>query len=156
LYSYTFALVAFLGNWSNDARGDEQCLQRAWQAFNASEWQTAIQHADACIIQFGHQARERQARINRSEQRCPPEGTVSDAEKRNIFNNGLLNDVATSYWIKGKSAATLKHETRGFDYGTMAREAYENACHLACGRTWDPKGWFWSPCEAARREPEMQ
>ena len=29
----------------------------------------------------------------------------------------------------------------------LAKEAYGQCVYMACGRAWDPKGWFWSPAE---------
>jgi hypothetical protein len=61
----------------------------------------------------------------------------------------LLNDVATAYFIKGRSAEYLYEKTKDKKYKSLAEEAYQAACVLKYGRCWDPQGWFWSPCDAA-------
>jgi hypothetical protein len=77
---------------------------------------------------------------------------VSDAEKNKIFQRGILNDVATAYFIKGRSMEYLfrKGGAEMTRHKADAERAYRQACEVSHGRTWDPKGWFWSPCEAAR------
>ena len=67
---------------------------------------------------------------------------VSADEKKAILFRGVLNDVATCYYIKGQAA-----EGRGFI--KEAIEAYTGAQQFPDARTYDPKGWFWSPAEAA-------
>jgi hypothetical protein len=70
-----------------------------------------------------------------------PVGAVSDDMKQKIFENGLLNDVATCWFIRGRSA-----EESGDRISAI--RAYQEATKLTYGRCWDPKGWFWSPAEA--------
>lgn len=67
---------------------------------------------------------------------------MSDQDKQKIFANGLLNDVATCYFIKGKAAEKLVRKDD-------AKRAYEEAKKLTYARAWDPQGWFWSPSEGA-------
>jgi len=72
----------------------------------------------------------------------PPKGRVSDAEKNTIFSRGLLNDVATCFLIKGRSAENLRRKD-------AAKHAYAAATKYKHARCWDLKGWFWSPAEMA-------
>ncbi len=134
---------------------EEQCLKDAWKAFGQPAYKDAIKHADRCIDQFGRMAEKKQAKLERNGISNPPTGEVDAAEKHKIFSQGLLNDVATAYFIKGNSAESLyrKDKIRNSEYKGMAVEAYNSACRLKYGRTWDPKGWFWSPCEASDRLP---
>ena len=60
-----------------------------------------------------------------------------------MFANGLLNDVATCLWIKGRS-----HEELG--QISEARRAYRQAMLLTHGRCWNEvEELFWSPAEKA-------
>ena len=130
---------------------DEQCLKKAWSAYNGAKYESAIKYAEQCIDSFGKAADRAQEKLDSEKEPLPPTGAVDDSEKNAIFKRGLLNDVATAYFIKGRSAEYL-WQARGprfEEYKDMAKEAYEATCRYKHARTWDPKGWFWSPCEAA-------
>jgi hypothetical protein len=130
---------------------EEQCLKKAWDAFNGAKYESAIKFAEQCIDNFGKAADRAQEKLESENEPLPPTGKVSGAEKDKIFKRGLLNDVATAYFIKGRSAEYL-YKTGGpksTEYKDMAKEAYEATCRYKHARTWDVKGWFWSPCEAA-------
>lgn len=114
----------------------------AWTAFSTGDFQGAITAADKCVQRFKGQADKDQADLQSKHVPLPPTGKVSAAEKQAIFRNGVLNDVATCYWIKGKSAQGLHRDDE-------ARQAYKAAASYTYARTWDPKGWFWSPTEDA-------
>ncbi len=60
-----------------------------------------------------------------------------------------LNDVGTSYFIRGE--ALLKLDKK--DEALAAYKAVMNQFNYA--QTWDPKGWFWSPAEAASKKVAM-
>jgi hypothetical protein len=77
-----------------------------------------------------------------------PVGAVSDDVKQRIFKNGLLNDVATCLFIKGRSAEAMGDKT-------LAIRSYQAVQKLDCGRAWDPNGWFWSPAEASTDRLEV-
>ncbi len=130
---------------------EEQCLKDAWNAFNKKDYEKAISFSNDCIDNFGKAASRIQKELDSQKVTVPPTGAVSDAEKDRIFKRGLLNDVATAYWIKGRSAEYLYRQggPKKDEYKKMAEEAYKETCKYKHGRTWDPKGWFWSPCEAA-------
>jgi hypothetical protein len=151
---FLWALMVLLTAMSlptRSLRAEEQCLKSAWAAFNRSNYLGAIRSADQCINNFGKAADRAQDKLNADNEPMPPTGAVSDAEKNKIFKRGLLNDVATAYFIKGRSAEYLyqKGGPRTSSYKEMAKAAYEATCRYKHARTWDPKGWFWSPCEAA-------
>ena len=130
---------------------EEQCLSDAWAALNSSNYRTAIQAADKCIADFHLKAERDQATLAQRREPEPPTGAVSDQDKQKIFSRGVLNDVAAAYFVKGKSAEALdaKPHPKNVDYRVMARTAYGEAKKLTYARVWDPKGWFWSPAEAA-------
>jgi len=131
--------------------GEEECLKEAWTAYNKEDYKNAMKSSEKCIDEFGKQAERKQAQLEAEKIPAPPTGKVNDAEKNQIFERGLLNDVAAAYFIKGKSAESLykMDRTKNAAYKEIATKAYESACKLKYGRTWDPKGWFWSPCEAS-------
>jgi tetratricopeptide (TPR) repeat protein len=116
----------------------------AWQAFNNGTFEEAIAAADRCISEFRDAADEQQAELTRSKTPLPPVGEVTDVEKKAIDKRGLLNDVATCYWIQARAAQNLKRTDE-------ARAAYQAAMNYTHARCWDPAGTFWSPADDARR-----
>jgi len=130
------------------AHAEEPCLQAAWKAYNASDYSAAIRAADKCIDNFHLKAERDQAALALKKEPDPPTGAVSDADKQKIFSRGVLNDTAAAYFVKGRSAEALAKK-KGNNYREMARAAYEQAKNLKYARVWDPKGFFWSPSEAA-------
>lgn len=129
----------------------QDCLKKAWEAFNATKYENAIKFADPCIDEFSKAAEREQKRLEDANTPLPPTGKVSGAEKSTIMARGLLNDVATALYIKGRSAEYLyrKGGAAAATYKKTAEETYEATCRFKHARTWDNKGWFWSPCEAA-------
>lgn len=108
----------------------------AWTAFNAGQLDHAIAQAQQCIDRFGATAELQQDRLAGTA--LPPVGAVTIGEKHAIFRHGELNDVASCQWIKGMAL---------FDLGRTAEadQAFAAVSRLPHGRTWDPRGWFWSP-----------
>lgn len=146
--------------------GQVQCLKDAWENYNAgvsarssgnnklavSKFEAAIQACNLCITQFEIDAKKQQATLTK----CPPIGSVSQADKSRIFSNWALNDVATAAFVKGKSADFLfnidsnKHKERTNDLQAAKMLVKE----LDYGRCWDNGGWFWSPCKALLGDKE--
>lgn len=114
---------------------------KAWKAFTAMKYEEAIAAADKCVKSFEASANKVQQRVAKSGKTMPA-GEVTDAERKEIEANGLLNDVAACFLIKGRSHAALKQKED-------ARAALESAKKLTHARVWDERGWFWSPAEAA-------
>ena len=115
----------------------------AWDAFNKNDFARAIANADKCIGEFKGEADRTQENLEKSATPPPPKGKVSSDEKALILARGLLNDVATCYYIKGRSAQELGRRDE-------AIAAYKAAARYTYARCWDPQGWFWSPSEKAQ------
>jgi hypothetical protein len=111
----------------------------AWTALGNKDYQRAVDLTRQCISLFENQAIQQQQALSAA----PPNGVVSEADKQRIFANWALNDLGTSYWIMGQA---LEH----LDLNA-AKEAYRGTLRFPYARTWDPKGWFWSPAEAAAK-----
>lgn len=118
-----------------------ELTSQAWAAFEAANYKEAIAAADKCIKSFEASANKDQLRIEKSGKTLAT-GAVTEAERKEIETNGLLNDVAACLLIKGRSLAALKQKD-------AARAALEAAKKMTHARAWDPQGWFWSPSEAA-------
>jgi len=119
-----------------------QLTKQAWDAFNEEDYERAIVHAEECINEFRGAADREQKQLEEDHVPLPPKGKVSDQQKEIILARGLLNDVATCFWIKGRSAENLERIEE-------AKQAYQATLRYTYARCWDPKGWFWAPSEAA-------
>lgn len=119
-----------------------QLTTQAWDAFNRGDYERAIGYADQCINEFRGAADREQEQLEKKQTPKPPNGKVSDKEKQIIWGRGLLNDVGTCFYIKGRSLENLGRKND-------ARNAYQSAAKYTYARCWDPNGWFWDPSEAA-------
>jgi tetratricopeptide (TPR) repeat protein len=127
--------------------GQEQSLNvelttKAWKAYNNADYNKAISYAEKCINEFRGAAKREQEQLEMKKVPLPPTGKVSDQERKLIWAKGLLNDVGTCFYIKGRSLEELGQKEE-------AKKAYQNAAEYTYARCWDPKGWFWDPSEAA-------
>jgi hypothetical protein len=124
---------------------NEQGTLSAWDALTNGHPKTAIASADRVVDDFKDEAEAIQTDLRAKNAPAPPVGAVTDEkEKKVIFDRGVLNDVATCYYIKGQVLEQLKD-------ATGAKQAYEAACRLTYARTWDPQGWFWDPAKKSCR-----
>jgi len=119
----------------------EKTITTAWEALSAGKNQAAITNANLWIDGFHVQATQLQEKLQK-EKADLPTGAVSDDVKKKILENGVLNNVAACYFIKGEAANNLERTEE-------ARKAYAEAKKLTFARVWDPQGWFWSPADAA-------
>lgn len=130
-------------SWDTEAQPlNVQLTNQAWEAFNKGDYEHATTYAEKCVNEFLGGAERRQLQLEKDRAPLPPTGAVTEQEKETIFANGLLNDVATCLYIKGRSAEALGHKDE-------AIKAYQAAAKYTYARCWDPKGWFWSPSEAS-------
>jgi tetratricopeptide (TPR) repeat protein len=120
-----------------------ELMAAAWDAFNEQDFSRAIANAEKCIGEFRGAADREQDSLEKAGTPLPPKGKVANDAKALILSRGLLNDVATCYYIKGRSAQELGRRDE-------ARGAFEAAAKYTYARSWDPQGWFWSPAEAAK------
>jgi len=66
-----------------------------------------------------------------------------------IFSYWALNDVATSLFIQGEAYRKVGMKDE-------ALSAYQKIVdNYSYGQTWDPKGWFWKPSDAAKEKIAM-
>jgi hypothetical protein len=138
---FTLAIV------SSIAFGQEKCLTDAWTAYNNRDWKLALQNAEDCVFSFAAQANDSQRQLGNNNYVLPQNYTVPNAltaaQKAEIFEHGLLNDVCISYWICGMSCLRLNDRTR-------AREYFRKAKELTFGLCYDTdKKLFWSPSNDA-------
>jgi tetratricopeptide (TPR) repeat protein len=135
---------------SDEPPGHEQQTQSAWTAFKEGKYEKAIADADACISQFREAAKRQQKELDQVKATIG-NGRVTDKEKEAIQKNGVLNDVATCLYIRGRSMDKLGDKEKACRF-------LRDALTYPGARSWDSKGWFWSPAEAAElflRDPQL-
>jgi hypothetical protein len=129
----------------------------AWRLYEQKRYEEALGMAGRVIRTFGTQARGIQIRlmdaIRKGEAKVPPVGAVAPPEEAAVHKNGLLNDVATCFFITGKSDQELYARTKEARFKDGAALAFANAAYLTLARCWDPNGrFFWNPSEGSLNE----
>lgn len=137
---------------------NERLTLAAWNAFNEERYDEAIESAQLVTNQFAGTAASDEKRLEQQQLPLPPTGKITPYETMDLLSRGVLNDVATSYWIIGRSQEALGKNCE-------ALEAYDVASQLTYARTWDPQfwpirgwspyGWFWSPSNDAEYRSSM-
>jgi len=108
---------------------------KAWEALNAGKHEDAIGYANKCIELYKAKAEEMQKALN---------APVPADNKEEVFKQWALNDVGTCLFILGQA---LEKQ----DKGKEALAAYKQLVEkVSFAQTWDTKGWFWKPADAAK------
>ena len=81
----------------------ERLTALAFEAYNSGNYDEAIKAARECIDDFKTRAETIQKGLKEQNSPEPPTGKVESKTREKIHENGPLNDVATSYWILGRS-----------------------------------------------------
>jgi len=109
---------------------------KAWQASAEIDLKGVLAYTDKCIELYKDEAKKMQDSLK---------GYAWET-KEHIFSFWALNDVGTCLFIKGDmlvKAGKTKEAKEAFK--TLIKE-YPYA------QTWDPRGWFWRPADAAREK----
>lgn len=112
---------------------------KAWAALGSGDIEAVLAYTNKCLELYGEQARAMQKDLKE----------YVTGDPKDVHAKWALNDVATALYIQGEAyrKANMKDE---------AMEAYKSIVdNYAFGQTWDPKGWFWKPAEAAKEKITM-
>jgi len=112
---------------------------KAWGALAQKDIESVLAYTNKCISLYAAQADKMQAGLK----------DYASGSNDAIFKYWALNDVATCYYIQGEAyrAANMKDE---------AKEAFNKVLKkYSFGQTWDTKGWFWKPADAAKDKLDM-
>lgn len=110
----------------------ETLTTKAWLALEAKDYAAVDAFTTKCITLYEYKAVEQAA-------------SLSDfAPKEKAFNYWALNDVATSYFIRGKA---LLEQGKIPEAQEALRAVIEK---FPYAQAWDPKGWFWKVAAAAK------
>jgi len=103
----------------------------AWNALGEGNYTNAIKYTERCAELYEEEAKRMQASLN------------AKAHVDKVHDYWALNDVGTSYFIRGEALAKLGKKSEAVVAYKVVRD------ELSYAQAWDPKGWFWSPADAA-------
>jgi len=112
---------------------------KAWKALEEGDLDAVLAYVNKNMELYTSQAKKMQEGLVDY-----PKGTNDE-----IFSFWALNDIATSLFIKGEAyrKANMMDE---------AKKAYQELIdNYSYGQTWDTRGWFWKPAEAAQQTLKM-
>ena len=104
---------------------------KAWDALGEGKYEDAVKYTEKCAELYEEEARKMQASLS-----AKPSGDV-------INDYWALNDVGTCYFIRGEALTKLKKYSEAIAAYKVVRD------DLYYSQAWDPKGWHWSPSDAA-------
>jgi serine/threonine protein kinase len=146
------ALVVGGGLYYKFGRGDEEPMDprtrlmvEAFKAKEAGRFEVGLAKADECVTEFGKAAEREHARLLKTGLELPQDIVVDRDPKmaRRAADNGLVNDVAACWLVKGDCL-------KGLDRPSEARAAYAEAAKFTLARcqTLDKRA-YWDVSEAA-------
>ncbi|HLF19041.1 MAG TPA: tetratricopeptide repeat protein [Candidatus Omnitrophota bacterium] len=117
----------------------ETLATKAWGALAEEDIEAVLAYTNKCIELYAEQAAKMQASLK----------GYAEGPDQEIFSYWALNDVATSLFIQGEAYRKVGMKDE-------ALVAYQKIIdNYSYGQTWDPKGWFWKPTEAAKEKIAM-
>lgn len=107
---------------------------QAWKALLADDLDAVNAYTNKVIELYAGKAKQMQESMTE----------YAWESKDKIFSFWALNDVGTSYFIKGEA---YKKAGKNKEAKEAYKQLVDNYFYAQC---WDPKGWFWKPAEAAQ------
>ncbi|MCP4987489.1 MAG: tetratricopeptide repeat protein [Colwellia sp.] len=130
---------------TGDTFKNEQLTRESWRSLEANNYEDTIVKAEECVTLFHDEALLEQQLLEK-EGATVPKGRVVKEEKEKIFKKGLLNDVATCWFILGKAHAAKGNKE-------LAEKAFKKALLFSYARCYDPSDdSFWAPSDVAKVE----
>ena len=106
-------------------------MVKAWEALGERQYSDAVNYTEKCTELYEERARKMQA-------------SLSEKPSTDVVNDyWALNDVGTCYFIRGEALMKLKRNAEAIAAYKVVRD------ELYYAQAWDPKGWHWSPSDAA-------
>jgi hypothetical protein len=117
----------------------ETLATKAWGALAEDDIEAVLAYTNKCLELYAEQAKKMQASLK----------GYAEGPDQQIFSYWALNDIATSLFIQGEAYRKVGMKDE-------ALAAYQRIIdEFSYGQTWDPKGWFWKPAEAAKEKIAM-
>jgi tetratricopeptide (TPR) repeat protein len=117
----------------------ETMVSKAWGALGQGDIEAVLAYTNKTIELYAAEAKKMQEGLT---------GYVI-GENKDVFALWALNDVATALYIQGEAyrKANMIEEAKAA-YSQLVKD-------YTYGQTWDTKGWFWKPAEAAKEKLSM-
>lgn len=112
-------------------------MVKGWEMLGEGNYEAAIKYTEKCAELYEEKAREMQASM------------TSKAAPDKVNDYWALNDVGTCYFIRGEALSKL----RKYKEALVAYKVVRDDLYYA--QAWDPKGWHWSPSDAAYPKIDM-
>lgn len=110
---------------------------KSWEALGEGKYDNAVKYTKKCTELYEEEARKMQASLSAK----PSSDVVNDY--------WALNDVGTCYFIMAEALTKLRRNDEALAALKIVRD------ELYYAQAWDPKGWYWSPADAAYPKIEM-
>ena len=81
---------------NGDTPRNVELTNAAWAPYRNGDFPSAMTAAERCVRRFKDEADKAQEDLQKKHAPNPPTGKVTAAEKKAIFEQGVLNDVATN------------------------------------------------------------
>lgn len=123
---------------------NELLVYAAWKNYESGKFDITLQVVNECITELSQTALQIQQALQADNEEIPALGKIADnAAKNRIFSRGVLNDVASCWFVKARTLEKL-------DRITEAVVAYCETEKYTFARTYDPGfDGFWSPAQSA-------
>lgn len=108
---------------------------KAWESLNADRHDDAVGYARKCLELYQGKAEEMQKALT---------APVPADQTEEVHKLWALNDVGTCLFILGQ---TLEKQNKGEEALAAYKKLVETVSYA---QTWDVKGWFWKPADAAK------
>jgi tetratricopeptide (TPR) repeat protein len=110
---------------------------KAWEMLGEGNYEAALNYTEKCAELYEVKAREMQSSMS------------AKASPDKVNDYWALNDVGTCYFIRGEALTKL----RQYEEALIAYKIVRDELYYA--QAWDPKGWYWSPSDAAYTKVHM-
>ena len=110
---------------------------KGWEALGEGKYEDAVKLTEKCAELYEERAKKMQASLSAK----PSSDVVNDY--------WALNDVATCYFTMGEALVKLGRKPEAL----VAFKVVIDDLYYA--QAWDPKGWHWSPSDAAYPKVQM-
>lgn len=129
--------LASAADWTPEPGSSADFTMKMHSARKNDKNDEALQWIDKCVAKYGEKAAQQQKSLT-----APP---TKDEDKEVTKSRAALNDVGVCLFYKGD--ILLKSGDKA-----GAKAAYTKlTTEFSYARCWDPKGWFWSPADAATK-----
>jgi tetratricopeptide (TPR) repeat protein len=110
---------------------------KSWEMLGEGNYEAVLNYTEKCAELYEEKAREMQSSMS------------AKASPDKVNDYWALNDVGTCYFIRGEALTKL----RQYEEALIAYKIVRDELNYA--QAWDPKGWYWSPSDAAYTKVHM-